>query len=60
MPTRHEAHSPLKVALAVQAGYVSVSLLAEGKEGTLLENLERSCETRSMGPQRCGARRASR
>jgi hypothetical protein len=49
MPTRHGGHSSVKVALAVHAGYVSGSLLAEGKEGTLLENLERNFETRLMG-----------
>jgi hypothetical protein len=40
-----------KVALAVQAGYVSVSLLAEGNEGdegTLLEK-SRNFETRVAG-----------
>ena len=36
MPADHEAHSSVKVALAVQARYVSGSLLAEGNEGTLL------------------------
>ena len=32
----HEGFSLIHVALAVQARYVSVSFLAEGKEGTLL------------------------
>jgi hypothetical protein len=34
MPVNHEATRRCKVALAVQARYVSVSLLAEGNEGT--------------------------
>ena len=33
MPVNHEATRQCKVALAVQARYVSVSLLAEGNEG---------------------------
>jgi hypothetical protein len=36
MAAIHGVHSSGKVALAVQARYVSTSLLAEGKEGTLL------------------------
>ena len=34
MPVHHEVTRRHKVALAVQARYVSVSLLAEGNEGT--------------------------
>ena len=37
MPSIRGRFSLIQVALAVQARYVSVSLLAEGKEGTLRE-----------------------
>jgi hypothetical protein len=53
MAAIHGGHSLSKVVLAVQARYVSTSLLAEGKEGTQLKKVLRAfatCEGRaSMG-----------
>jgi hypothetical protein len=42
MPALHDGHFWVKVALAVKARCVSGSLLAEGKEGTLLGKVARS------------------
>jgi hypothetical protein len=59
MAALHGARSTGKVALAVQARYVSTSLLAEGKEGTQPINVVRAfatCEGRAS-MDACGVTR---
>jgi hypothetical protein len=59
MAAIHAGHSSSKVALAVQARYVSTSLLAEGIEGTQLTMSVRAfatCEGRAS-MDACGVTR---